>query len=289
MLSRGGRCAPESHEPYTIYSMDSIQALKMLVEQQYQEKKKSNVWEDELDEMDARTIRYLLDGSKILWFALEGVPLRSNNIPPHSKMSPVESCLCSGNIMFDDTFTHVVRVNNKSGDFQPDDYRLYWALQAMVACSIPFAETLEVEHLRVKHHYEIKHDVLNECFSSDVETIKAIGGANEAAASFTVEGEAAESSSASRGKPSRLSFTPGGLAFGSRSMFGSPVTIREGAAESPSQVLPGDERVNSGVDGVAQLASRKRRKKLPLDAEEAGTDEKAHAQPASPPKYGPSC
>ncbi len=82
-----------------------------------------------------RTIRYLVDSSKNIWFAEEGAP--SKTTPAHCRMTgnpPAQSiCIAAGNIGFSDDFTQINMVNNKSGDFKPNFDSVKWPLAILAA------------------------------------------------------------------------------------------------------------------------------------------------------------
>ncbi len=103
-----------------------------------------------------KTIRYLVDCSRNLWFAKEGRP--SKTTPEHFKMTgesdKAARCLAAGNIEFSADYNRIIMVNHKSGDFSPEFESIQWLLAILIAnepclekLSIQLDENLRIEHL----------------------------------------------------------------------------------------------------------------------------------------------
>ncbi len=102
-------------------------------------------------ERQDKTVRYFVDSNMQLWVAPEGVP--SEKIPAHFQMSGVSksqaTCVAAGNLIFSEDFQRLVKVSNKSGDFQPNFQCLQWILAILITneSNLPFAlsDTLILE------------------------------------------------------------------------------------------------------------------------------------------------
>lgn len=98
-----------------------------------------------------KTVRYFVDSNMQLWVAPEGVP--SEKTPAHFQMSGVSksqaTCVAAGNLIFSEDFQRLVKVSNKSGDFQPNFECLQWILAILATneSNLPFAlsDTLILE------------------------------------------------------------------------------------------------------------------------------------------------
>lgn len=107
---------------------------------------------DLLEELRAKhktTIRYLIDTEYNLWLAREGAP--GGKVPSHAQMtgsnSTGTSCIAAGNIKFSKENNTIIKINNKSGDFQPAFDSIKWLLaiiQANIGADI-FASSIEFE------------------------------------------------------------------------------------------------------------------------------------------------
>jgi hypothetical protein len=103
-----------------------------------------------------RTIRYIVDLNKQIWFAEEGEP--SKTTPPHGRMTGQSKqearCIAAGNIDFSDDYERIVMVNHKSGDFRADFDSVKWPLAILAAnqdllttISIQFDKQVTIEQL----------------------------------------------------------------------------------------------------------------------------------------------
>lgn len=110
---------------------------------------KLDVFLEELRRNHKTSVRYLIDSNYQLWLAWEGVP--GGKVPAHSQMTGSNhagiSCIAAGNIKFSKENNTIIRVNNKSGDFQPAFDNVKWLLAILLANLGPdiFAPSLEFE------------------------------------------------------------------------------------------------------------------------------------------------
>lgn len=90
------------------------------------------------------SVRYVIDPSGTIWFAQEGA--KGNSTPTHSQIN--EHCIAAGNVIFSNNYERIIKINNKSGHFEPGIETLVWTIAALLSLNAPLAQEIELEFQR---------------------------------------------------------------------------------------------------------------------------------------------
>ena len=163
---------PKTVKHYSIYTATSLDKLTDEIKPESTDETDET---DEIewalmDETDKNPIRYMLHND-ILLFAEEGFQ------PAHFVMNgaqkPTESsCSVAGNLFFNEKYSCITKINNKSGDFEPADARLKSVLGIIVKLSQakklpPLKDPVIINHQRSRKHYSVPVSILEAYVNSD--------------------------------------------------------------------------------------------------------------------------
>lgn len=161
---------PKESRTYQIYTVNSFFDLVNVVKKKYLEafnkvNEEGSIISSE-EYMDLHSIRYLLTENNELLFAEEGSQPAHWLMTGQTEKASNSRCRCAGNLRFNDDFTQIEFINNKSGDFKPEDVLLRKLLAVIVVLAeknlIPLQDSLEIEHRKTFTNYMVSFDVLRQ-------------------------------------------------------------------------------------------------------------------------------
>ncbi len=168
---------PKSARTYSIFTVNSLPKLIDVVREKYHAAIEKADEENEILSDDhlqtLRSIRYLLTKKYELLFAEEGREPAHHTMTGQTQKPDSAPCRCAGNLFFNEDFTQIALVNNKSGDFRPQAVLLKNVLAVLVVLHkhkkdehkkgpISLEETFQIKHQETRTTYTVSISVLDE-------------------------------------------------------------------------------------------------------------------------------